>query len=71
MKLIFLIRKKAKSTDFGIQVPVYVRIREGRKIDKWIPTRVMVNPNLWDSKEKKKKKRVVCKEASSFHRRWI
>jgi site-specific recombinase XerD len=67
MKLIFLIRKKAKSTDFGIQVPVYVRIREGRKIDKWIPTRVMVNPNLWDSKEECIKKRVVCDEKMRQH----
>lgn len=67
MKLIFLIRKKAKSTDFRIQVPVYVRIREGRKIDKWIPTRVMVNPNLWDSKEECIKKRVVCDEKMRQH----
>ncbi len=67
MKLIFLIRKKAKSTDFGMHVPVYVRIREGRKIDKWIPTRVMVNPNLWDSKEECIKKRVVCDEKMRQH----
>ena len=67
MKLIFLIRKKAKSTDFETQVPVYIRMREGRKIDKWIPTRIMVNPNLWDSKEECIKKRVVCDEKMRQH----
>ena len=67
MKLIFLIRKKAKSTDLETQVPVYVRMREGRKIDKWIPTRIMVNPNLWDSKEECIKKRVVCDEKMRQH----
>jgi len=67
MKLIFLIRKKTKSTDFETQVPVYVRIREGRKFDRWIPTRIMVNPNLWDSKEECIKKRVVCDEKMRQH----
>ena len=67
MKLIFLIRKKAKSTDFETQVPVYIRMREGRKIDKWITTRIMVNPNLWDSKEECIKKRVVCDEKMRQH----
>ena len=35
MKLIFLIRKKAKSTDLETQVPVYVRIRgaKNRQMD--------------------------------------
>ena len=63
----FLIRKKTKSTDFETQVPVYVRIREGRKFDRWIPTRIMVNPNLWDSKEECIKKRVVCDEKMRQH----
>ena len=67
MKLIFLIRKKAKSTSYGTQVPVYVRMREGRKIDKWIPTRIMVNPNLWDSREECIKKRAVCDEKMRQH----
>lgn len=67
MKLIFLIRKKTKNTDFETQVPVYVRIREGRKFDRWIPTRIMVNPNLWDSKEECIKKRVVCDEKMRQH----
>ena len=63
MKLLFLIRKKAKATDLETQVPIYVRMREGRKFDKWIPTRIMVNPNYWDSREECVKKRVICDEA--------
>ena len=67
MKLIFLVRKKIKATDLETQVPIYVRMREGRKIDKWIPTRIMVNPNLWDSREECIKKRVVCNEIMRQH----
>lgn len=67
MKLLFLIRKKAKASDLETQVPIYVRMREGRKFDKWIPTRIMVNPNYWDSREECVKKRVVCDEAMRQH----
>ncbi|MBR5169879.1 MAG: hypothetical protein IKW85_04865 [Muribaculaceae bacterium] len=57
MKLLFLIRKKAKATDLETLAPIYVRMREGRKFDKWIPSRIIVNPNYWDSREECVKKR--------------
>ena len=67
MKILFLIRKKAKNSDFETQVPIYVRMREGRKFDRWIATRIVVNPNFWDSKEECIKKRVVCDETMRQH----
>ena len=59
MKASFIIKKTAKRYDTESTATVYVRLRDGRKIDMVAPTRINVNPNLWDSKGGIKSK-IVC-----------
>lgn len=49
MTVRFLIRTsvKFKPTDLKSAVPLLLRFKEGIAIDKFLVTRMMVNPNLW------------------------
>ncbi len=52
MTIRFLIRTsvKFKPTDLESKVPLSLRFKEGTSIDKFLVTKILVNPNLWDSK---------------------
>ena len=64
MTIRFLIRTsvKFKPTDLESEVPLSLRFKEGTAIDKFLVTKIMVNPNLWDSKNQQVKSRMVCDE---------
>lgn len=64
MTIRFLIRTsvKFKSTDLESVVPLSLRFKEGTAVDKFLVTKIMVNPNLWDSKNQQIKARMVCNE---------
>lgn len=52
MTIRFLIRTsvKFKPTDLEPTVPLSLRFKEGIAIDKFLVTKIMVNPNLWGSR---------------------
>lgn len=64
MTIRFLIRTsvKFKPTDLESKVPLSLRFKEGTSIDKFLVTKILVNPNLWDSKNQQIKSRMVCDE---------
>lgn len=64
MTIRFLIRTsvKFKPTDLESVVPLSLRVKEGTTVDKFLVTKIMVNPNLWDSKNQQIKARMVCNE---------
>ena len=64
MTIRFLIRTsvKFKPTDLESKVPLSLRFKEGTAVDKFLVTKIMVNPNLWDSKNQQIKSRMVCDE---------
>lgn len=64
MTIRFLIRTsvKFKPTDLESVVPLSIRVKEGTSVDKFLVTKIMVNPNLWDSKNQQIKARMVCNE---------
>lgn len=64
MTIRFLIRTsvKFKPTDLESKVPLSLRFKEGTAIDKFLVTKIMVNPNLWDTKNQQVKSRMVCDE---------
>lgn len=60
----FLIRTsvKFKPTYLESKVPLSLRFKEGTAVGKFLVTKIMVNPNLWDSKNQQVKSRMVCDE---------
>lgn len=69
MTIRFLIRTsvKFKPTDLESTVPLSLRFKEGTAIDKFLVTKIMVNPNLWDSKNQQIKSRMICDEGMRQH----
>lgn len=62
MKVSFIIKKSAKRYDTESQATIYLRFREGRKLDSVTPTELTINPNLWDDKNECVKSKIVCDE---------
>lgn len=46
----------------GLQVPVFVRLIHGKSFDRKVKTRLLVKPDLWDSKREIIKPRINCDE---------
>lgn len=65
-KLLILWNESKAHIDPNEGLADYLYAKE-TQFDRWIPTRIMVNPNLWDSKEECIKKRVVCDEKMRQH----
>lgn len=62
MKISFIVKKTAKRYDIESQGTIYVRLRDGRTVDMTAPTRLAINPNLWDDKAEEVKSKVVCSD---------
>ena len=62
MKISAIIKKSAKRYDTGSLATVYLRLRDGRKVDMTAPTRRSVNPNMWDEKSEEIKSKIICDE---------
>jgi len=60
MKVTFILKKAAKRYDVDSKATIYVRLRDGRRLDSVAPTNLSINPNLWDDKEEQVKSKVVC-----------
>ena len=50
MKITLIIKKSVKRYDTESKATIYARLRDGRQVDMVAPTRLTINPNLWDDK---------------------
>ena len=55
----FIVKKAAKRNDTGSLSTVYVRVRDGRRLDCTVSTTLEVNPNQWDNTKGHLKDRIV------------
>ena len=60
MKVTFIIKKSAKRYDTESTATIYVRLRDGRRLDSVAQTALSINPNLWDEKNECVKSKAVC-----------
>lgn len=51
-----------KVSELYLRVPVYVRIKDGRRVDQMVRTRIMVNPFWWDPAREEISMRSSCPE---------
>lgn len=63
MKVTLILKKSVTRYDTESQATIYARLRDGRQLDLVAPTRLTINPNLWDDKAEQVKSKVVCDEA--------
>ena len=59
MKVTLIIKKAAKRNDTDSLATVYVRVRDGRRLDCTVSTKLEVNPNQWDNTKGHLKDRIV------------
>ena len=62
MKVTLIIKKTAKRADLDSMATIYVRLRDGRRLDSVAPTNLNINPNLWDDKSENVKSKIVCSD---------
>ncbi|WP_165044010.1 site-specific integrase [Dysgonomonas sp. ZJ709] len=62
MKVTFIIKKTVKRYDTDSKATIYLRLRDGRRLDSIAPTELTINPNLWDDKAEQVKSKVVCSD---------
>lgn len=62
MKVTLIIKKTAKRYETESIATIYLRFRDGRKLDSVAPTQLSINPNLWDEKGECVKTKAVCDE---------
>lgn len=62
MKVTFIIKKTVKRYDTDSKATIYLRLRDGRRLDSIAPTELSINPNLWDDKAEQVKSKVVCSD---------
>ncbi|KAA6329077.1 hypothetical protein EZS27_022093, partial [termite gut metagenome] len=55
MKVTFIVKKAAKRHDIDSKATIYVRLRDGRRLDSITPTELSINPNLWDDEDEQVK----------------
>ena len=60
MKITLIIKKSVKRYDTESKATIYARLRDGRQVDMVAPTRLTINPNLWDNKAEQVKSKIVC-----------
>ena len=60
MTVKFLIRKEGRRTVEEAKARVYVRFKDGRRLDVTVQTRLTVNPLWWDEKREEIKTKVIC-----------
>ena len=60
MKITLIIKKSVKRYDTELKATIYARLRDGRQVDMVAPTRLTINPNLWDDKAEQVKSKIVC-----------
>ena len=60
MKVSLIIKKRIKRYDTDSKATIYARLRDGRQVDYVAPTKLAINPNLWDDKAEQIKSKVVC-----------
>lgn len=59
MTVKFLIRKEGRRTVEDTKARVYVRFKDGRRLDVTVQTRLTVNPLWWDEKRDEIKTKVI------------
>lgn len=67
MKTTFIQKKAAKRYDVESTATIYLRFRDGRRLDSIAPTQLSINPNLWDDKNECVKTKVVCNDELRTH----
>lgn len=60
MKVTFIIKKSAKRYDTESTATIYLRLRDGRRLDSVAQTELTINPNLWDEKNECIKSKAIC-----------
>ena len=60
MKVTLILKKSVTRYDTESQATIYARLRDGRQLDQVAPTRLTINPNLWDDKAEQVKSKIVC-----------
>ncbi len=64
MKVTYIVKKTVKRYDIDSKATIYVRLRDGRRLDSVAPTKLSINPNLWDDKAEQVKSKVVCPDGT-------
>jgi site-specific recombinase XerD len=59
MKVTLIIKKSAKRNDTESLATVYARVRDGRRLDCTVSTKLEVNPNQWDNSKGHLKDRII------------
>ena len=62
MKISAIIKKSAKRYDTDSLATIYLRLRDGRRVDMTAPSQLSINPNMWDDKSEEIKSKVICDE---------
>ena len=62
MKVTFIIKKTAKRHDTESIATIYLRFRDGRRLDSVAQTQLSINPNLWDEKGECVRNKAICNE---------
>ncbi len=63
MKITYIIKKSVKRSDYETKATIYLRMRDGRRLDSMVQTRLSINPNLWDEKNECVKAKAICNPA--------
>ena len=63
MKITYIIKKSVKRSDYETKATIYLRMRDGRRLDSIVQTRLSINPNLWDEKNECVKTKAICNPA--------
>ena len=66
MKITLIIKKSVKRYDTESKATIYARLRDGRQVDMVAPTRLTINPNLWDDKAEQVKKQNRLRRRNAF-----
>jgi integrase len=62
MKVTFIVKKNVKRYDTDSKATIYLRLRDGRKLDSITPTKLTINPNMWDEKSEQVKSKIICND---------
>jgi integrase len=62
MKVTFILKKSVNRYDTDSKATIYLRLRDGRKLDSVVPTKLAINPNMWDEKSEHVKSKIICND---------
>ena len=70
MKVTLILKKSVTRYDTESQATIYARLRDGRQLDLVAPTRLTINPNLWDDKAEQVKREEMVKRTEQYYKEY-